>query len=271
MDSKKIVQRIIRVGAVARRLGIRGALAYLLIERCYRVISIINRRDYSLMTFPLYTSNSRFPLVCRYNTTDRSVFAQVFIEREYACVDEMSELKFIIDCGANVGYTSAYFLTRFPNAQIIAIEPDERNFEVLKRNVMPYGNRVISLHAAVWSHKARLVVCRNQYRDGGEWSTQVRECRDGERPDVVGIDVGSLLADSPFEQIDLLKVDIEQAEAVVFSRNYESWIDRVRNFVIELHDEQCSEIFFHALPSGAFKFSRSGELTVAQRVDEPKS
>jgi FkbM family methyltransferase len=181
-------------------------------------------------------------------------------------LDQLNDVKFIIDCGAYVGYSSAYFLKRFPNAHVLAIEPDERNFEILRRNMAPYGNAVTLLRSAVWSHRVGLVVCKGQYDDGRDWATQVRECRDGEEPEVYAVDIGSLLDQSGFQRINVLKVDIEQAETVVFSRNYESWIDRVDTFVIELHDEKCREVFFNALQSGAFHFSRSGELTVAQRI-----
>jgi len=130
----------------------------------------------------------------------------------------------------------------------------------------PYGNQVTTLCSAVWSHRVGLVVVKRQYRDGREWTTQVRECGDYEKPDIYAVDIGTLLADSGFQNIDVLKVDIERAEEVVFSRNYESWIDKVDTFVIELHDEQCQEVFYNALKRGTFKFSRSGELTIVRRI-----
>ncbi len=42
--------------------------------------------------------------------------------------------KLIIDAGANVGFASLWFLQRFPNTEIIAIEPESSNCEMLKKN-----------------------------------------------------------------------------------------------------------------------------------------
>src|SRR5437763_12648309 len=52
------------------------------------------------------------PLGGRVHTSDGKVFYQVFARLEYSCVDERKDVKLIIDCGANVRYSSAYFLSR---------------------------------------------------------------------------------------------------------------------------------------------------------------
>ncbi len=61
--------------------------------------------------FILTSKASAFPL-CRPATSDSTVFWQVFIAREYDGVNPADTPRFIIDCGANVGYTAAYLLTR---------------------------------------------------------------------------------------------------------------------------------------------------------------
>ena len=91
------------------------------------------------------------PLHVRSGTSDIGVFSQIFIEQEYACLDDLKGVEFVVDCGANVGYSSAYFLSRFPNCHVVAIEPDPNNFAMLQRNMAPYGNRVKTIQAGVWS------------------------------------------------------------------------------------------------------------------------
>jgi FkbM family methyltransferase len=176
----------------------------------------------------------------------------------------------IIDCGANVGYTAAFFLSRHPDCRVIAVEPEPTNFDLLVQNLAPYGSAVRMIHSAVWSHPAWLVLDETRYRDGRQWSQQVRECRPGETPTMVAVDVGTLLDESGFERISLLKLDVEGAEAVIFASNYERWIDRVDNIAIELHDDSsfgnASAVFARAIANRGFVVSRHGEITVCRRT-----
>lgn len=76
----------------------------------------------------------------------------------------------------------------------------------------------------------------------------------------------SLLRESGLDRISILKMDVEGAEAVVFAKNYESWLPFVDNIVIELHDHssfgRASDIVLNAIYCKSFNISRYGELTV---------
>ena len=236
-----------------------------------KLIGIYNNRLMKLLkisqdgkAYRRYARDSKYPLYCRYNSSDQEVFRAVFELSEYECLTDCRDVRLIIDCGANVGYSSAYFLTRFPQAKVIAIEPDSRNFAVLQRNLKPYGDRVKLYQAGIWSHTTGLTVCRGDYRDGREWATQVRASLPGETPDVEAIDIGSILRESGSEKIDLLKIDIERSETEVFARNYQEWLGKTRNMVIELHDEECERIFYQAIAPYSFSLSQSLEIVVCK-------
>jgi FkbM family methyltransferase len=218
----------------------------------------------------LTSKYARHPAQCRAHTSDLAVFRQIFVEREYRCLDDVAEASFIIDCGAYVGYSSAYFLSRFPRCDVVAIEPDPQNFELLKLNLAPYGNRVRTLRAAVWSHQTKLALSEVRFGDEDEWSREVRECSPDEDSDLLTVDIGSILNGSGHKRVSVLKVDIEGAEAVVFSKNYESWIDRVDNIVIEIHKHRsfsdCAEVFEKAIAGRGFSRTRCEELTVCKRL-----
>lgn len=218
--------------------------------------------------FVLSSEYAGYPLRCRINSSDIHVFFQIFVEREYSCLDDVTQASFIVDCGANVGFSSAYFLSRFPVAEVVAVEPDAENFQLLSQNLLLYGNRARTIQSAIWSRPARLTISEGKYRDGREWSRQVRPCENGEAG-FEALDIGTLLAKSGHERICVLKMDIEGAEAVVFSENYESWIDRVDNMVIELHEDSMfgnpTRVFEKAIANRGFIVSRCGELTVCKR------
>lgn len=215
-------------------------------------------------TYVLRTRASKFPLHCRLNSSDPYVFYQVFMEHEYAVLQDLKNVRLIIDCGANVGYSAAYFLTLYPEAKLIAIEPDSANFAILERNLKPYGDRVQLHMAGIWSHPTGLTVCRGTYRDGAEWSTQVRASLPGETPDVEAIDIATLLRASGHEQIDMLKIDIEGSEVVIFRDNYAEWLDRTRNMAVEIHDDECERVFQAAIAGYPFAVSRNENVVVCK-------
>ena len=216
---------------------------------------------------------ARYPLLFRPASSDLHVFRQIFIEREYSCFDDMTDAGLVIDCGANVGYSAAYFLSRFPNCSVIAIEPDQSNFALLERNLAPYGSQARLIRGGVWSHATTLKVSTEQYRDGLDWSRQVAECDPTDESAIRAVDIASLLRTSSFERISLLKVDIEGAEAVMFGSNYEPWLPRTDNIAIELHADSifgdAPTIFDNAISGMGFTVTHSGELTVCRRPATP--
>ncbi len=211
-------------------------------------------------------SDYPYPICQRLGTSDDRVFEQVFGDRQYACMDDTANVKVIMDCGANIGLASLYFLNRFPEAFVVAIEPDGGNFKICKLNLKPYRHRTRLLHSGVWSHQTGLKVLRGLYGDGREWATQVSEIRDGEMPDIMGMDIGSVSKDLSLDRIDILKIDIERSEVEVFSKNYENWLCKVRNLVIELHDKECENVFFRALSNYDYQLTRAGELTICKNL-----
>ena len=240
-------------------VGVRAVMGYLL-----RGGSISGRSEYWIQPKQVV-----HPLCVRADSSDINVLGQIFVERECGCLDDMIDVRLIVDCGANVGYSSAYFLSQHPSCQVVAIEPDPGNFAVLQRNLADYGSRAKLINAGIWSHTVQLVISQDKYRDGREWARQVRVCGPGEAADIEGVDVGSILAASGHERISLLKMDVEGAEAVVFSGNCQSWLDKVDAIAIELHDDSifgnASEVFFAAICGHGFQLSRSGELTICKR------
>jgi FkbM family methyltransferase len=213
----------------------------------------------------LFSKHARYPLRCRPGTSDLDAFGQIFRDREYRCLDGVREAALIIDCGANVGYSSAYFLTRFPRAKVIAVEPDAANFAVLQANMRRYGRRCEMLNTAIWSHATGLVLSDEPWGDGREWARTVRPARAEEIPTMMATDIGTILAGSGFDRISILKIDIEGAESVVFASSHRPWLGKVDNLVIELHGERATRVFLEAIAQEPFATSKWGELFVCQR------
>ena len=208
------------------------------------------------------------PLICRAGTSDLNVFRDVFIRSEYSVLDDAANVRFIVDCGANVGFASAYLLSRFPAAELTAVEPDDGNFRALARNLRPYGERVTVLHGGIWTDEVPLTMYDEPYRDGAEWTRQVREALPDELATIPGIDIGTLLDRSGHQRISLLKIDIEGAEAAIFADDRSHlWLDRVDNLIVELHDDSqfgdATSAFERAIRGLPFACSRREGPSVA--------
>ena len=220
-------------------------------------------RDQRLLA--ITTKNTSYPMVFRANTIDRQVFSQIFLDREYECVGDLPDVRLIVDAGANVGFSAVYLLNRYPDSEVLAIEPDPAAFEVLRRNVAPYGSRCKTLNSAVWDRTTGLTLV-DPSGAGESWAVQTHETPDGETPDLLAVDVGSLLRDSAYERISLLKIDIEGAESVVFADA--PWLDQVDNIVVELHADSpfgdAEAVFFTAIAGRDFLISRLAERTVCR-------
>jgi FkbM family methyltransferase len=155
-------------------------------------------------------------------------------------LDDIQGVRLIIDCGAYVGYSSAYFLSRHPGSFLIAIEPDLENVAILKKNLAPYGNRAKLVHAGVWSNPTQLAISKTPFRDGREWAHQFSPSPEAS---LRGIDIGTLLRSSGEDRISILKMDVEGAEVPIFSHRYMDWLTKVDAIAIELHDDSS---FGHA-------------------------
>jgi FkbM family methyltransferase len=204
------------------------------------------------------------PIYFRRGTSDVAVIRQVFGRQEYAAVQGLSDVRLILDCGANIGCTSFFLLHAYPDAHVIVIEPDTANINLCRKNLSPFGNRVTYVQAGIWDTNVPLKVVRGEFRDGEPWSFQVRPCEPDEASDFIGVTIDDLLRKSGRKTIDLLKMDIEGAERIVFSASDVSWLTQTRTIAIELHDDECQKAFHNAIVPLKHELRESGELTICE-------
>ena len=169
-------------------------------------------------------------------SSDVDVFGAVFLAREYAR-PELSDVRTILDLGANTGMASVFYSERHPEARIIAVEPDEGNIMMLRRNVRGRP-RVVPVHAAIW-HEDTVLRLRTTDAGGAklpDWGFQTRvDGAPGDR-DVQAISIPTLMRRHGLQTIDLLKVDIEGAEHELFSGASDDWLAATRCIVVETHE-----------------------------------
>ena len=84
--------------------------------------------------------------------------------------------------------------------------------------------------------------------------------------DVEALDLSSIVQLQGDQPVDILKMDIEKAELVVFRAEDLSWLSRVKNIVIELHGSEARKVFLNALQDYDYRLLESGELTICLDV-----
>ncbi len=203
-------------------------------------------------------------LYFRPGTSDLPAFRQIFLDKEYA-FEPGSIPKVIFDLGANVGFASVYFSQRFPEAKIIAVEPEPSNYSQLIKNTVGYSN-IHPLCAAVWSSVCELELAMNS--DYGDWGASIFIT--GKSFRVKSTTISELMDHYHVSYIDILKVDIEGSEKEIFS-SCGGWINRVRVFVIELHENLvpgCTEAFITAIAHlKNYSTERRGENLIIKNLD----
>jgi FkbM family methyltransferase len=136
----------------------------------------------------------------------------------------------IVDCGANIGASVLWFLARYPQAHVIAIEPAPDNFELLQQNCRDLDVDLKQAGIAAADGLSHLV----DPGDGG-WGYQTIENEHG--PEVLMLSMETLLeAKSPERYAPfLLKIDIEGAEKTLFAGD-NSVPNRFPLIIMEPHD-----------------------------------
>src|SRR6185369_8152205 len=97
------------------------------------------------------------------------------------------------------GCSALYFMKHFPEATLVAIEPNRANADLFRRNLLPFFDRVHLIEAAVWSQKTELYF-RNI--NAAASSFEVAEIGEGEA--IKTVTLAEILGTWKFPKIDIL-------------------------------------------------------------------
>ncbi len=199
--------------------------------------------------------NLLHPISLRPGTPDIATAINNFVREEYGHIAPARPPLRMIDAGGYIGDTSAYFLSKYPDLSIVAVEPDPDNIKMARENLAPYGSRVRLLNQALASKPG--VVHISGAHDGAMLS------QSGASVDATT--VPELLDLMGWSQVDILKMDIEGAEADVLDATADAWLARVGLLIIELHGPEIERQVRETLGRNNFRMTQYRSLWYCAR------
>lgn len=181
-------------------------------------------------TFRVAISHNLVDLQLRVLAGDLFVFYEVFLDKCYWVPEAWTENVInIVDFGAHIGLTTLFLSQYFPEAKFTCVEPNAENLKLLKNNLSFLGDKVQIIAGAVNFQSGEVV-----FEDtGASWeghltstASKGNKIRCYTPPEILKI--------ANLTSIDILKIDIEGAEELIFN-SQEEWLNLVKVILIELH------------------------------------
>jgi FkbM family methyltransferase len=172
------------------------------------------------------------PVVVRNGTSDAFVVSELLDGDSYDGLARHAspDARLILDLGANTGIVTRWLLARFPEAQVIAVEPDPVTCAALRRNLARQPRATV-VEGGVGATPGRAGIAG----DDGAIGRRIEAAEAGA---IDVLTVPGLLARAGVGEavaIDVLKCDVEGAERELFA-HCGAWIGRVRTLAVETHD-----------------------------------
>lgn len=181
-------------------------------------------------------------LTMRPGSADPAVVSQVFswlqydlsqfpqyarVAQAYSDILDRGRHPLILDLGANNGASARWFVREYPDAVVVAVEPDAENARICRLNTAGYPVDVVP--AAIGGSPGRVTLDTAQKASVSYTTTR---STDGGVP-VVTVD--EILAERPNHELFIVKIDIEGFEDDLFASGTE-WVEQAHVVIIEPHD-----------------------------------
>ena len=170
---------------------------------------------------------------------DKSSFLYMYeeiFEKEIYRFQSLSKNPYIIDCGSNIGLSVIYFKKLFPQAEVVAFEPDPAIYQILKMNIASSGisNDVTAIEACLGENEGEVIFYSDGADGGSVTASEVL---------TKSIKVKQSRLDGYISKpVDFLKMDIEGSEYSVLKTivpklhfidklfiEYHSFVDKEQN------------------------------------------
>lgn len=171
-------------------------------------------------------------------SSDISCMQSIVIDGEYFPYFNVMPGDTVIDIGANVGSFSVGAAYREPTARFVAIEPVQKNYELLCKNIeLNNLTNVVPINLAVSDKKEKLTI----YHGRGSWFAsgsfyKIDATRDDDEEEVNCLTLADIFSDYQIDRCDFLKMDCEGSEyKILFGTPDEFW-QKIKKIALEFHN-----------------------------------
>jgi FkbM family methyltransferase len=216
----------------------------------------------------IHVRGSNEPLFLRRTTSDFQIFMMLFEQGEY---DEVAKLSLpasptVFDLGGNVGLATRRLSMLFPAARFLSVEPDSENRRLLTKNnqFLIDAGRLTVVGGFVAPADGVATIDRS---DGSASMYRMRQANPQDKEIITCYSVPTLMQKVAATSVDLLKVDIEGAEAKLFE-SCEAWIGNVACIVVECDPPYTHDLFLADLTRANWKpevVFRRGDVICVRR------
>jgi FkbM family methyltransferase len=159
---------------------------------------------------------------------------ETWIKQDYEPRITMGKIETVVDIGAHIGDFSVWACQRFQPAQVVAVEPTDDLYSLLKRNVaLNHCQRVVkTVHAALFYRDTKIAIKKGA-------SSATNSAVESLNGTTNAMTLEKLADENSLKSIDLLKIDIEGGEQHILTPANETFFrDRVKYLFMEAHDLQ---------------------------------
>jgi FkbM family methyltransferase len=232
---------------LCQALGVLGALG------------VVRARLWGSKTVRVKVKNIAQPILARMNNCDLPTLAEILCSPE--CEVELSwSPRTILDLGANIGLTAIKLKQQFPQATLIAVEPDPGSADVCRVNLSHMRGAVILQMAIGWGCGA--VKCINP--EAPSISRRFGSCEADDINAIQEISIREILDQYQCRSPVLIKMDIEGSEASCFEHSG-SWLQAVQGVLVEAHSRAVANHITEALSREGFRVTHVGEKLFGER------
>ena len=165
----------------------------------------------------------------------RAVAQEVFSGKSYTRLPYIEDVKTVLDVGANIGAATLYFAANYPQARILAFEPDPQSYELLWRNVQ--GMQRISIFQFGLADVDKMAPLYRGLADPVTNSLGASPDASTHSDLLVSLRAAdAVLIEEKITAIDILKLDTEGAEPAIL-RCLAACLPNIAVIYVEFHSE----------------------------------